>query len=55
MLSALRGRLVRPSNPDTPVGWANLNPPFGLGIHPSAEKLSTRKDERMLLPGFTDG
>ena len=55
MLSALLGRLARPSNPDTPVGRANLNPPFGLGVHPAAEKLATGKDKGVLLAAFADG
>jgi len=34
---------------------ADLNPPFGLGIHPPAEKLATGKNEGVLLAVFKNG
>ena len=43
------------SNPDTPVSRADFNPPFGLGIHPPAEKLATGKNQRVLLAAFANG
>jgi hypothetical protein len=37
------------------VRRADLNPPFGIGIHPPAEKLATGKNEGVLLAAFADG
>ena len=42
------------SNPDAPMGRVDLNPPFGLGIHPAAEKLATGKNQWVLLAAFAD-
>ena len=48
-------RWDRPSNSDAPVRRADFNPPFGLGVHPAAEKLATGKDKGVLLAAFADG